>query len=1168
VDPDIGLGREVATVTFDVASLNVSGNGPKLGPNTYLADTGASSHMGPGDTGMFDIKENKSSIKIGDGKGLPVQKVGKRKGIIIKQANGSEIQITMKHYKQVPDLWVNLFSVTSALADGWKLGNDKKVITLTKGDTTIRFDKLFPSGDGYVCGVDIAPIMDTAAVSLADGATIYINDFHKIFNHASEETLKYTAQAHGIKLKGNLKPCFACKMANTKKPKVAKQTLVIADKIGERIYMDISSIKSTSYGGRKFWLLLVDDKSDRSWSFFLKKKSDLQDTVMTFLRDMAKKGTPVSFIRCDNAGENKSLKTAISKDSFVKTEFEFTPRDSPQYNGRVERAFADLWNRTRANLNEANFPPAMRNGLWAEAARFSELVRNQTVTHRMKDKGCPYSQYHGEMWRTLPFLKPFGTVAMVPVGKRIQSKSSDKGVPMVYVGPADDHAKDVCRFFSPTTKKVIEAKPSEWMGVMYGEWKGLERPIADSVGDDVFYIDDVDDMMDSNTPTNENTGETDEIPNPPPDPDPPEPTNDNRVLRAMRQLESSFNPDATDFVARHSAEDQPAGRDSAQAAIDYSLACLTMLDRLQLGPDELALTAMTVSDPKQIKPEQYKDLFNVPMTFEEAWNHPDPFQKELWRDAIMTEFSKMETRKVWTKKKISDIPRGRRLIKCKWVFDIKRNGRFRARLVACGYSQVGGIDFNQIYSPVVNDVTFRIMLIAKMVWKLDSMTFDVETAFLLGDLDEEIYMQCPPGMDATDDECLLLLQSIYGLVQAARQFWKKWAFILEKKLNFRRSAADPCLFTRGTGAQLLVICLYVDDGIALGKKPEILKFFEELKAEGITITTEETMGDYLSCEIRMNSDMTKAWLGQPHMVKKIEKTFGKMVEHLPKYKTPGTPGQGLVRPKDGDIKVTPEKQTMYRSGTGMLLYCTKHSRPDISNSVRELTKLLDGATPVAFKEMLRIIKFVLDTSTLGLRIEPKCPDGDLTWNLIVYSDSDWAGDKDNRRSVSGFVMFLCSVPIVWRSKQQKSVALSSSEAEFVAASEAVKEIIFVLQVLESMGIKVKTPVTVRVDNMGAIFMTENSSSGTRTRHIDTRWHFVRDLVDGKIVEIVFVKSAENFADGFTKNISTELHASHVGEYVWDRSEVGTLCTDLIHSGRVSKSQSRMIGDWTQSVPDG
>ena len=167
--------------------------------------------------------------------------------------------------------------------------------------------------------------------------------------------------------------------------------------------------------------------------------------------------------------------------------------------------------------------------------------------------------------------------------------------------------------------------------------------------------------------------------------------------------------------------------------------------------------------------------------------------------------------------------------------------------------------------------------------------------------------------------------------------------------------------------------------------------------------------------------------------------------------------------------------------------------------------------------MLRLIKFVLDTKTYGLKLFPQMFEDSLKWNLVIYSDSDWAGDKENRRSISGFIMFLCGVPIVWRSKQQTTVALSSSEAKFIAISDAVKEILFVLQILSSVGIEVKKPVLVHLDNMGAIFMSENNSSGVRTRHIDTRYHFVGELVDEKIIEIVFVKMEENMADGFTKN---------------------------------------------------
>jgi hypothetical protein len=280
-------GRELAIPTVEFAALKYEGKSAKIGPNTYLADSGASSHMGPGDAGMFDLEDKHATIRVGNGKQLETAKIGKRKGTVI-QSDGSEVQIIMKQYKQVPDLWCNLFSLTAALNDGWILSNKSKMITLTKDGVSLTFDKIIPSGDGYLCGVEIVPARETAAAAttLAEGATLDINDFHLIMNHAAEETLHLTAKAHGIKLTGKLKPCFACKTANARKPKISKSTENVASKHGERIFIDISSIKFKSYGGTKYWLLAVDDKSDQSWSFFLPKKSDLADRMMPFLRQM------------------------------------------------------------------------------------------------------------------------------------------------------------------------------------------------------------------------------------------------------------------------------------------------------------------------------------------------------------------------------------------------------------------------------------------------------------------------------------------------------------------------------------------------------------------------------------------------------------------------------------------------------------------------------------------------------------------------------------------------------------------------------------------------------------------------------------------------------------------------------------------------------------------
>ena len=195
--------------------------------------------------------------------------------------------------------------------------------------------------------------------------------------------------------------------------------------------------------------------------------------------------------------------------------------------------------------------------------------------------------------------------------------------------------------------------------------------------------------------------------------------------------------------------------------------------------------------------------------------------------------------------------------------------------------------------------------------------------------------------------------------------------------------------------------------------------------------------------------------------------------------TPGTPGFMIIRGTDMK-RVSKEEQSKYCMGVGMLLFLIKHSRPDIANSTRELSKVLDGATESAYKEMLRVIKFVVDTKNWGLCFEPKF-EVENKWTLTMYTDSDYAGDKETRISVTGYILFFMGVPIIWKSKSQKGVTLSSSEAEYVALSEAAKDIKFVYQLMGSIRIQIDLLIIVRVDNVGAIFMSENTSTSGRTK---------------------------------------------------------------------------------------
>ena len=252
--------------------------------------------------------------------------------------------------------------------------------------------------------------------------------------------------------------------------------------------------------------------------------------------------------------------------------------------------------------------------------------------------------------------------------------------------------------------------------------------------------------------------------------------------------------------------------------------------------------------------------------------------------------------------------------------------------------------------------------------------------------------------------------------------------------------------------------------------------------------------------------------------------FKEKIEGLKQYETPAPTGSHIIRCIEEEEGLSEEEQKEFRSGVGSLLYLLKHSRPELSNSVRELSKVMDRANKAHQKALYRVIRFVEQTKDRRLVLEPNVEE--LTWELKGYSDSDFAGDTETRRSVSGFVIYLCGAVIAWRSKGQKSVSLSSTEAEYMAISEVATEILYVAGILKFLGIRLQYPIIVNVDNIGAVYLSKNATTGNRTKHIDTRYHFVREYIEDGILKVVFVRSENNHADIFTKNLSTESFTKH------------------------------------------
>jgi hypothetical protein len=409
---------------------------------------------------------------------------------------------------------------------------------------------------------------------------------------------------------------------------------------------------------------------------------------------------------------------------------------------------------------------------------------------------CPYQLLLGNKPRLPEILRSFGEISVVTNKKDIQGKLTNRGTPCMIMGYSINHAHDAYRMLNIETKKIIKSRDIVWMNKVYKDWKDQKDKKNSEVDDDDAAVEPKIQAANKTQVEVQEEKVLDE-------------QKRAKVYSHLRQLESSFNLEAAKIVERIEQRREILFNHANFAFIDVGT------------------------------------VVKEPTTLEEAWNHDDPRSQEKWRKTINEEFEEIDKKQVWEVMKKEDIPQDRRTNKCKWIFKIKRNGVFRARLVACGYSQIHGVDFNEIFAPVVNDVSCRIILSAKLLWDLQASIVDVETAFLHGNLQEEIYINVPKGMNQDDNTCLLLKKTIYGLVQSARVFYNELLSTL-KSMGFNENKSDPCLLSRWINGKVIMIGIYVDDCLVVGKEDQIQEVIQGLKASGFNFKVESSLKDYLS----------------------------------------------------------------------------------------------------------------------------------------------------------------------------------------------------------------------------------------------------------------------------------------------------------------------------------
>ncbi len=503
---------------------------------------------------------------------------------------------------------------------------------------------------------------------------------------------------------------------------------------------------------------------------------------------------------------------------------------------------------------------------------------------------------------------------------------------------------------------------------------------------------------------------------------------------------------------------------------------------------------------------------NQPASYQEATNGPD---RKRWQAAMEIEMLSMQDNKVWD---LVQLPACRKTVGSKWVYKIKTGAdgsvqRYKARLVAQGFTQKYGTDFDETFCPVVRQESLRLLIALSVQYGLNLHQVDVTTAFLNGTLEEEVYMRQPVGFVSQGEEELVckLKKSIYGLKQSPR-CWNVALDTQVKSMGFIQSKNDPCIYFKNIGGEMFYMGVFVDDIVLAGKTERDLKGVKTTLSRKFEIKDLGKLNYFLGVKVEQRED-DSTWIGQPAYTKNLLETFG-MQDSKP-VSTPVDTSTKLTKATDDDNCIDQQK---YQSAIGSLMYLSVSTRPDISYAVSNLARYSSKPKRDHWTALKHLLRYLKGTPKHGILYTKN---GSNT--CVGYTDADWAGDVNDRKSTSGYVFLVSGGAISWKSQKQRCVALSTAEAEYIAMASAAQESVWLRQLIAELtnSSVTEAPTLIYEDNQSAIAMTKNPQFHGRAKHIDIKNHFIREQVAKGTITLVYCPTLEMVADILTKGLSRE-----------------------------------------------
>jgi hypothetical protein len=977
-------------------------------------------------------------------------------------------------------------------------------ITISFGDGTavttvphrgLQVLKVRPVGASVACvsSGDATPAAAMSALNISPPPSPLLTRLHNTLGHAGVSTIHRLVRSGSIHIAdpASRTALLACKRLECRHCALASAPSAPITPTGQGHLpslatnglwsMDFFGPFEQSAGLKKWPSMWVSHATHKIHVGYHKSKGDAPEWFSSNYPRLESEdgGRRITALLADN-GETRSVRFDAICHSLGITRH-FTSPGSSFQNGRAERAIRTIRAMAGASLSRSGLPATF----WAEAMAHSVYVHNRLPK---ADGLSPNEHAFGSgQSTTMRHIHPFGALVLSRAVQPKKSRLHNKARAAVMLSPATS-TKDGFKIMHLDTKSIAVSRNLAFfdMEFPFNATSAASSPLG-------HLLPSVDGPQETRlsaraapkAPSYNPFGVLEE---------PDAPLEQRRSTRVTAKPAELYSPDA--HAAQHAF-------DSARSQASQPLANVVLPQEEQ--PAFVALD----DEPRFLADALLRD------------------NRDEWLAAVSRELASHFKNGTW--EAVSEMPHGRAAIPSKWVFKTKllADGtvdKLKARLVAKGFRQRRNIDYHESFAPTLRPTSFRLICALAVHHSFALHQMDVSTAFLIPTLEEEIYMRLPeqglvslhlPSF-ASKTPIVRLRKTLYGLVQSSAKFFKHFSNIL-KKMSFVQSKHDPCLWIKiEDGTIKAFIGIWVDD-CAIAAPPEDIGAIKGHLKTFFDMTDGGPISWFLSIKIKNDMQRGTVTLDQQPTIIRLLQSFD-----MNNCKAVCTPIEArLVKPTNepsaDDLAFMKGKN--YRSLVGSLMYLL-FTRPDISFAVNQLTRHLNDPRPDHWRAAIRLLRYLKGTQTLALTY--RRPDKDKGQSAVItgFSDADWGGDTETRRSTSGIIFIVCGAAFSWRTKLQTSTALSTCEAELNALTEAAKEAIWVRYLVAEMQATTNDdPVQIFEDNQAAILITENHRFSEKTKHVAIKYFFVREQVANGAIKVTYCPTNEMIADIFTKPLT-------------------------------------------------